>query len=69
MPRYTSDREIYEEINSWRDIVAVAAGYSFTLGLKSDGTVVGVGYYLDGQRNTDNWEKIVYREEWKCIFE
>lgn len=61
------DKEIFEEISKWEDIVAVAAGYGFTLGLKSDGSVVSVGYYLDGQRNTDDWDKVVYREEWNLI--
>ena len=37
------------EVSGWRDIVAVAAGWSHTVGLKRDGTVVAVGYNKFGQ--------------------
>ena len=35
----------YGQLNvlSWTDIIKVAAGYSHTVGLKADGTVVAVG--------------------------
>ena len=41
------------------DIVQVAAGYGNTVGLKSDGTVVAVGYNDDNQLNVSSWMDIV----------
>lgn len=64
-----TDPQIQEEISSWTDSVAVASGYGFTLGLKSDGTVVSSGYSLNGQRDTESWENIVYPKEWDDEFE
>ena len=43
----------------WTDIVAISAGYSHTVGLKSDGTVVAVGKNADGQCNVSEWTDIV----------
>ena len=39
----------------WQDIIAVSAGDSFTIGLKSDGTVVVVGE----KWNVDDWRDII----------
>jgi alpha-tubulin suppressor-like RCC1 family protein len=51
----------YGELNvgSWGDVVAVAAGTAFSLGLKSDGTVVGTGYNWAGQTNVGGWTGVV----------
>jgi len=40
---------------SWQDIVAIAAGSYNTVGLKSDGTVVGIY----GKHEIENWRDIV----------
>ena len=45
-------------MSEWTDIVAVAAGYYHTVGLKSDGTVVAVGTNLYGQCNVSGWTDI-----------
>lgn len=58
------------DVQHWRDIIAIAAGGTHTLGLKSDGTVIAAGYRgsaisgagtnLDiGQCNTQNWTDII----------
>ena len=39
--------------------MAVSAGYYFTLGLKSDGTVVSTGDNRKKQCNTKKWDDIV----------
>jgi alpha-tubulin suppressor-like RCC1 family protein len=41
-------------VSSWTDIVAIAADYHHTVGLKSDGTVVAVGDNNDVQVNVSN---------------
>ena len=44
---------------TWTDIVAVSAGYSHTVGLKEDGTVVATGNNDQGQCNVYNWTDII----------
>ena len=46
-----------DDVASWEGIVAVAEGYEFTLGLKSDGTVVSCGdvYHV---KDTSGWSDI-----------
>ena len=45
------------DVGDWTDIIQVAAGYSHTVGLKSDGTVVAVGYgYAGGEDEKQPWE-------------
>ena len=52
-------------MSGWRDIVAVAAGSSHTVGLKRDGTVVAVGSNKEykqnyaGQCDVSGWRDIV----------
>lgn len=46
-------------VNSWRDIVAISAGTSHTVGLKSNGTVTATGSNASGQCNVENWKGIV----------
>ena len=46
-------------MSSWTDIVAVSAGQSHTVGLKTDGTVVAVGDNDHGQCDVSNWTDIV----------
>ena len=45
-------------MDSWEDITQVATGDFHTVGLKSGGTVVAVGYNDDGQCNVGLWEDI-----------
>ena len=42
-------------VEDWTEIVAIAAGPTHTLGLKSDGTVVAVGNNDHGQCDVKNW--------------
>jgi alpha-tubulin suppressor-like RCC1 family protein len=45
------------DVGDWTDIIQVAAGYSHTVGLKSSGTVVAVGYgYSAGEDEKQPWE-------------
>ena len=46
-------------MSGWKDIVAVSAGGSHTVGLKADGTVVAVGVNYYGQCNVSGWKDIV----------
>ena len=46
-------------MSGWRDIIAVAAGGSHTLGLKSDGTVVATGHNYSKQCNVSSWRRII----------
>lgn len=51
---------------NWTDIVAIAAGTGYTVGLKSDGTVISVGYNDNNkQKGVLEWEGIKIYEEWK----
>lgn len=45
--------------SEWKNVVAVAAGIDYTLGLKSDGTVYATGNNELGQCNVEEWEDIV----------
>lgn len=46
------------QVEDWTDIVAVAAGYDHSLGLKSDGTVVAAEVNEDGECDVEDWEGI-----------
>ena len=46
------------DVDSWSDIVAVAAN-GCTVGLRSDGTVVATGWNYYGQCDVDSWNNIV----------
>lgn len=46
------------DVSDWTDMVAVSAGYRFTVGLKADGTVVAVGRNSKGQCDVSGWENI-----------
>ena len=46
-------------VSDWTDIVAVSAGHYHTVGLKSDGTVVAVGYNSYGQCDVSDLTDIV----------
>jgi len=44
--------------SEWRDIVAIFAGASQTIGLKANGTVVEVGGNDYGQKKVTEWRDI-----------
>jgi len=46
-------------VGDWTQIVQVSAGEQHTVGLKSDGTVMAVGFNWAGQLNVDTWTDIV----------
>jgi len=45
-------------VSGWTGIQQVAAGFVHTVGLKTDGTVVAVGYNSDGQCDVSGWTGI-----------
>ena len=52
------------DVSDWTDIVAIAAGTNFTVGLKSDGTVIATSVpkgsmYYYGQNNVTTFTGIV----------
>lgn len=55
---YTADNIGWNE-GDWSDIELLAIGNSHAVGLKTDGTWVSSGEYIDGQRDVDGWENIV----------
>jgi alpha-tubulin suppressor-like RCC1 family protein len=46
------------DVADWREIVAVAAGSTHTLGLRVDGTVVAAGNNEHGQCDVTGWTAI-----------
>jgi len=54
-----SDGQCFTNTYDWRDIVAVSAGSCYTVGLRTDGTVVGTGRNDFGQRNFNYWSDII----------
>ena len=45
-------------VSRWKDIVAVSAGQCYTLGLRSDGSVVATGLNTNGQCRVTGWRKV-----------
>ena len=46
-------------MDQWTDIVSIDSGYSHTVGLKSDGTVVAAGRTQDGECEVEGWTNII----------
>jgi alpha-tubulin suppressor-like RCC1 family protein len=46
------------DVAGWRDVVAVAAGSTHTLGLRADGTVLAAGNNQHGQCDVTGWDTI-----------
>jgi len=46
-------------VSDWKDIVSIATGGLFSVGLRSDGTVVAVGCNDRGQCNVSGWKNII----------
>lgn len=44
---------------NWYDLVDIAAGEQFVVGLKSDGSVIADGHPSDGQLKVNKWEKVI----------
>ncbi len=47
------------ELKGWNDIVSVADGRSYVIGIRSDGTVICNDYDYSGTIDTSNWKDIV----------
>jgi hypothetical protein len=47
------------DVQDWRNIIAISAGDSHSVGLKADGTVVAVGSNDGGRCNVSGWRNIV----------
>ena len=46
------------DVGAWRDIVAVAAGSTHSLGLRADGTVASAGNPADGRCDVSAWARL-----------
>ena len=44
------------DVSDWKDIIAVSAGEYYTVGMKSDGTVVATGENKLGQCEVSDWK-------------
>ncbi|MCL1862531.1 MAG: hypothetical protein FWF78_03075 [Defluviitaleaceae bacterium] len=53
-----SDGQCHTNTYDWRDMKAVSTGARFTVGLRADGTVLGVGRNDFGQLNVKSWSKV-----------
>ena len=53
-----SDGQCNTNTYDWRDMVAVSAGAFFTVGLRADGTVLGVGRNDFNQLDVKNWTQV-----------
>lgn len=62
-PQNREFEKIIRQTAEWRDIVAISGGSEFTIGLKSDGTVVATEYgekkFYGGQCDISEWKNIV----------
>ena len=50
---------VFEMVNMAHANIQIAAGYHHTVGLKSDGTVMAVGNYGNGQCEVGSWADII----------
>ena len=46
------------DVADWTNLVAIDAGFLYTVGLKADGTVLAAGYNDDGRCNVSDWTGI-----------
>ncbi len=46
------------DVADWTNLVAIDAGFLYTVGLKADGTVLAAGYNDDGRCNASDWTDI-----------
>lgn len=54
---YDGNKTINAE--DWYNLIDVAAGEQFVVGLKIDGSVIADGHPSDGQLEVDEWEKVI----------
>ena len=47
------------DVADWTNLVAIDAGFLYTVGLKADGTVLAVGYNDDARCNVSDWTDIM----------
>ena len=47
------------DLKSWKNIVSIACGDGYTVGLKKDGTVIATGYNIFGQCDVKSWKDII----------
>ena len=66
---YSTASAAKDEMSAWRDIVDVAVGTSFVVGVKADGTVVAVGTDMDqtGSGNKYHNTESDYYKDWTDI--
>jgi alpha-tubulin suppressor-like RCC1 family protein len=50
-------------VSHWKNIVAIFADSSFTVGVQSDGTVVATGFNKYGQCDVDTWKLFTVNPE------
>ena len=50
------------DVESWRDVALVAAGWRRTLGLVGDGTVLAAGRPREGACDVGQWRDVVVLE-------
>ena len=51
-------QEIYD-LAIWNNLIDIAAGEQFVVGLKSNGTVIAAGHNGDGQINVESWNNVI----------
>ena len=56
---YRDSAQRAESAKGMQQIIPISAGWSRTVGLRSDGTVVTVGYNYDGRCDVSDWSDIV----------
>ena len=44
---------------NWYDLIDIAAGEQFIIGLRKDGSVIADGHPSDGQLEVDNWKNVI----------
>lgn len=55
----TYNKKEISNLSVWSDLIDIAAGEQFVVGLKSDGTVIADGHNGDGQINVNNWSQVI----------
>lgn len=55
----TYNRQAIYDLDIWNDLIDIAAGEQFVVGLKSNGTVIADGHNGDGQLNVEDWNNVI----------
>ncbi len=56
---YSDYQDKAKELQKWKDLIAVADGRSYLVGIKKDGTVINKNFDYNGTINTSDWKNIV----------